>query len=160
MKSIYVRSIYFSAAGILLLRLIFLLVKKEQRKKRFNIMPNISYTEVYGQQTSTNSIPLFDGYALILFNPGCEACHSEAQEISSNLKKLENYCLLFLSPDSLQRIEAFIMEYQLYEKDNIFYGQVNLDTIDAKLGKSAIPWSFLFDENKKLLKSSTFYTCL
>lgn len=156
MKGIYVRSIYFIAAGIFLLMLFSLFIKKEQRKKRFSILPEFSYTEVYGQETSTSSLPLFDGYAIILFNPGCEACQLEAQDISDNLELLENYCLLFLSPDSLHRIETFIMDYQLYEKGNVFYGQVNLDTIDAKLGKSAIPWSFVFDENKKLVKSSIF----
>lgn len=119
-------------------------------------MPEFSYTVVYGQETSTRYLPSFDGYAIILFNPGCEACQHEAKDLSDNIDLIENFCLLFLSPDSLHRIETFIMDYQLYEKGNVFYGQVNLDTIDEKLGKSAIPWSFVFDENKKLVKSSIF----
>lgn len=142
---------YFIAVGILLLVLFYIFIKKEERKKRFSVLPAFSYTEVYGQENSTMNLPDLEGYAVILFNPGCEACQAEAQDISDNLELLENYCLLFLSPDSLRKIEAFMMDYQLYEKGNVFYGQVNLDTIDAKLGKSAIPWSFVFDKNRKLI---------
>jgi peroxiredoxin len=156
MKSFYVRSIYLIAVSVLLLVLFTLFIKKEQREKRFSIMPEFTYTEVYGRETSTSTLPLFDGFAIILFNPGCEVCHLEAQDISDNLELLENYYLLFLSPDSLHRIETFIIDYQLNEKGNVFYGQVNLDTIELKLGKSAIPWSFVFNENRKLVKSSTF----
>ena len=156
MKGIYVRSMYFIATGILLLMLFYIFIKKEERKKQFSVLPEFSYTEVYGKKNSTKNLPELEGYAVILFNPGCKACQAEAQNISDNFEILENYCLLFLSPDSLRKIEVFMLDYQLNEKGNIFYGQVNLDTIDAKFGKSAIPWSFMFDENRKLVKSSIY----
>lgn len=156
MKGIYARSIYFILVGIIMFMLFSLFIKKKERKKQFSILSEFSYTGVYGQKYSTKSLPKADGYAIILFNPGCEACQMEAQDISDNFELLENYCLLFLSPDSLHKIETFMMDYQLYEKGNVFYGQVNLDTIDVKLGKSAIPFSFVFDENRKFVKSAIF----
>lgn len=156
MKSVYVRLFYFISISIVLLLLFFLFIKKEERKKLHNTLPKFSYTEVYGKENSTSNLPQADGYAVILFNPGCEACQSEAEDIADNTELLENFCFLFLSPDSLCRIETFMMNYQLYEKENVFYGQVNLDTIDVKLGRSAIPWCFVFDENRKLVKSTVF----
>ena len=119
MKSVYVRLIYFVSVGILILVLFFLFVKKENRKKRFSTFPEFSYTEVDGYKNSTKNLPQLNGYAVILFNPGCEACQAEAQDISDNQDLLENCCLLFLSPDSLHRIERFIKRYQLNENENV-----------------------------------------
>ena len=156
MKSFYVRSVYFITVGVFLLVLFSLFIKKEERKKRFSTLPEFTFTEVDGYKNSTKNLPQFNGYAIVLFNPGCEACRMEALDISDNQDLLENCCMLFLSPDSLHRIERFIEGYQLNEKENVFYGQINMDTIDVKLGKSAIPWYFIYNENRKLVKSSLF----
>ncbi len=51
-----------------------------------------------------------------------------------------------------------MIDYQLYEKENVLFGNVNMDTIDAKFGKAAIPWSFVYNKNKKLVKSGIFVT--
>lgn len=51
-----------------------------------------------------------------------------------------------------------MIDCQLYEKENVLFGNVNLDTIDVKFGKSAIPWSFVYNKNKKLVKSGIFVT--
>lgn len=156
MRGIFIRSIYFISIVVLMLVLFFLFIKKENRKRQFSLLPEFSYIEVYGGKKSTINLPHLDGYAVILFNPSCEACQMEAQDISNNIKSLGNYCLLFLSPDSLRKIEAFMIDYQLYDKENVLYGQINLDTIDAKFGKSTIPWYFIFNENRKLVKSALF----
>lgn len=158
MKNVYIRFAYFVAIGILLLLLVFLFLKKEQRKKRFSELPEFFYTEVDGYINATTNLSQAEGYAIFIFNPGCEACQMEAKDISDNIELFDDNCLLFLSPDSLSRIESFMIENQLHERENVLYGQVNMDTIDAKLGKAAIPWSFVFNKNKKLVKSGVFVT--
>jgi hypothetical protein len=88
------------------------------------LLPELSYTEIDGYKNSTKNLPEFEMYAIFLFNPGCEMCQAEAEDISGNTEELANCCFLFLTPDSLTRIETFIKDYQLYEKENVFYGQV------------------------------------
>lgn len=48
------------------------------------------------------------------------------------------------------------MKYHLHVMDNVFYGQVGFDTISAKFGKSVIPWTFVYNKNKKLVKSELY----
>jgi len=48
------------------------------------------------------------------------------------------------------------MKYQLHVMDNVFYGQVGFDTIGSKLGTAVIPWTFVYNKNKKLVKSELY----
>ncbi len=132
--------------------------KKAERKKHYKTLPEFSYKEVDGYKNTTINLPQVEGYAIFIFNPGCEACQMEAKDISDNIELFDDNCLLFLSPDSLSRIKSFMIDCQLYEKENVLFGNVNLDTIDVKFGKSAIPWSFVYNKNKKLVKSGIFVT--
>jgi len=158
MKRSSLKSIYFLTIGILLLSLFFVFIKKEERKKQFSFLPEFSYTEIEGYKNSTKNLPQLDGYVVFLFNPGCEVCHKEAENISVNLDLFQNRCIVFLSPDSLNRIKSFVYKYHLHENENVFYGQINIDTIDAQLGKSTIPWAFIYNKNRKLIKSEFFLT--
>lgn len=132
--------------------------KKAERKKHYKTLPEFSYKEVDGYKNNTINLPQVEGYAIFIFNPCCEACQMEAKDISDNIELFDDNCLLFLSPDSLSRIKSFMIDCQLYEKENVLFGNVNLDTIDVKFGKSAIPWSFVYNKNKKLVKSGIFVT--
>lgn len=158
MKNVYIRFAYFGATGILVLLLVFLFFKKGERKKRFSELPEFFYTEIDGYKNTTTNLPQAEGYAIFIFNPGCEACQMEAKDISDNIELFDDNCLLFLSPDSLSRIKSFMIDCQLYEKENVLFGNVNLDTIDARFGKSAIPWLFVYNKNKRLIKSEIFVT--
>lgn len=136
--------------------LLRLFLNKEERKKLFSSLPDFSYLDVNENMDATANLPDLSGYVIILFHPGCEACHIEAREISENREELKNYGFLFLSPDSLHKINGFIMKYQLHVMDNVFYGQVGFDTIGSKLGTAVIPWTFVYNKNKKLVKSELY----
>jgi thiol-disulfide isomerase/thioredoxin len=150
--------IYLLSIILIGLVLVILFLKKEERKKKHGHLEEFSYREVDKYMNSTRNLPDYDNYVILLFNPGCEGCQAEAEIILDNIDSFDKSCVLFPSPDSLDRIETFMMNYQLYGKENVLYGQVDMDTIKNKFGVSAIPWSFIYDYNKKLLKSGLAVT--
>ncbi len=156
MKGLFVRLAYFISLIVIIVALVIFFIKKAERRKVFSTLPEFSFIDVNGTWNKTTYLPELNGYVVILFNPGCEACHIEAKEISENRGDLQNYTFLFLSPDSLSKIKSFIMKYHLHVMDNVFYGQVGFDTISAKFGKSVIPWTFVYNKNKKLVKSELY----
>jgi len=156
--SFYYKLTYFISIGIIVIFIVLLYFKKAERNKHYSTLPEFSYTEVDGFKNTTTNLSQAEGYAIFIFNPGCEACQMEAKDLLNNIELFDDNCLLFLSPDSLSRIKSFMIDYQLYEKENVLFGNVNMDTIDAKFGKAAIPWSFVYNKNKKLVKSGIFVT--
>lgn len=153
MKGNKLKTIYFISIAALILTLVILFIKKEVKKREYSYFPEFSFKEIDGYINSTKNLPTSEKYVILIFNPGCKGCQAEAEIILNNINSFDETTLLFLSPDSISRIEDFMIEQSLYGKDNIYYGQVSIDTIEIKLGKSAIPWSFVYDSNKKLLSS-------
>lgn len=138
--------------------MVFIYINKVREKQEFSILKDFTYTDVDGHTNMTKNLPQHDGYIIFLFNPGCEVCHKEAEDISVNLDHFRNCCILYLSPDSLNRIKSFVYKYHLHENENVFYGQINIDTIGAKFGISKIPSVLVYDKNRKLKKSGFFFT--
>ena len=158
MRNSSLKSVYFIGIGILLLSMFFIYLNKERKKQKFSVLKDFTYKEVDGYNNTTKNLPQHDGYIIFLFNPDCEVCHKEAENISVNLDLFRNCCMLYLSPDSLNRIKSFVYKYHLHENENVFYGQINIDTIRKKFGISKIPRIYIYDRNKKLKKSGSFLT--
>jgi len=152
MKSKIFRITYLAFIIIIFLSLLIFYFRKKERKELYSSLTDFTCIEIDGQINSTKNLPNYNGYALILFNPGCEMCQEEVEDFSNNSELFQDYCLLFLSPDSLNRIADFVKKYQIFQTDNVFYGYVDLDTINKKLGKSPVPGLFIFDSGKKLKK--------
>jgi len=150
MKHKILRITYIVFVTIIFLSLLIFYLRKKERKELYSSLTDFTYIEIDGQINSTKNLRNYNGYALILFNPGCDICQEEVKDFSNNSELFQDYCLLFLSPDSLNRIADFVKKYQIFQTDNVFYGYVDLDTINKKLGKSPVPGLFIFDSGKKL----------
>jgi peroxiredoxin len=156
MKVYYIRLIFIITLVTVIFVIIFFFFKKEQTKKQFSSLPDFSFTEIDGYVNSTKILPSYDGYMIIMFINDCEACNAHAKLFAENLKSLENFYLLFLSPDSLETIKSFIIKNQLYDKENVNYGHIDSKIVYLKFGKSTIPRVFIYNENRKLIKSGVY----
>ncbi len=158
MKSYLRKPSYFLLTGILLVSMAFIYINKVRKKQEFIILKDFTYTDVDGHINMTKNLPQHEAYIIFLFNPGCEVCHKEAENVSANIDQFRNYCILYLSPDSLNRIKSFVYKYHLHENENVFYGQMNIDTIGVKFGKSRVPFTYVYGKDKRLKRSGIFIT--
>jgi hypothetical protein len=134
--------------------LLYLIVKRKDNKDQVKILSNFSFVTTNGKMNSTKNLPVFEGYAIVLFNPSCDLCIEEALDFSRNLHLFENYCLVFLSPDTLHKITKFMYDFDLAEKGNIFFGQLDYDSIEQSFGRVSIPGIFIYDSQKQFTQFS------
>ena len=88
---------------------------------------------------------------LIFFNPDCDHCQREANQISSQKEIFRNHTVYFISTDSMQNIDKFAHEYNLIEK-NFYFGQVIGEQAFKAMGPMpSVPVIFIYD-NQRLVK--------
>lgn len=126
----------------------------------YSFLPEISFEEIDGYINSTRNLPTSERYAIILFSSGCKGCQNAADIILNNISSFDETTLIFLSPESLNRIEHFMINQSLNGKDNIYFGHISLDSIESRFGKSNVPWSFIYDENRELINSGLAITTI
>ncbi len=157
MRQSFIKIIYFSIIGVVLLGILLIYLIKNEKQQQYSKLNHFPYVDEWGNITNTYDLPSLDGYVITLFSPSCKSCQLGAQNLYEDIQKFNSFGILFLSSDSLDRIESFMMEYGLYDNCNVFWGQIDMDTIDTYLGNSSIPKTFLYNQNQDFIKSAVFF---
>src|SRR3954462_11699569 len=59
---------------------------------------------------------------IIVFNPGCEHCKHETEEIIKNINDFKNMQIVMTTPQSFTEMKGFYKEYNLAKYPNIIVG--------------------------------------
>lgn len=91
--------------------------------------------------------------ALVLFQPDCDHCQREAQDIKRNLSGFKDYQLYFISSASDKEIASFAKEYGLAGVKNVFFGRTEAPNIVEAFGPIEAPSLYLYSREGKLIHS-------
>jgi peroxiredoxin len=87
---------------------------------------------------------------LILFQPDCDHCQHEAEDIEKELAAFKDYTLYFVSAAPMPQIEQFASTYKLTGKDNIVFGNTAAEHVLNHFGPIPAPSIYIY--NDKTLK--------
>jgi hypothetical protein len=88
----------------------------------------------------------------ILFNPTCEHCQHQAEELNRHLDLLKNVTLIMVASATLKEIGDFSVNYKLSNMDNIFFAKANPVDVYNNFGSISVPYILVYGKNHKLIR--------
>lgn len=114
-----------------------------------NEMPAFNITQTDGKQVAFKEL---NGKVLIVFfNPGCDHCQREAQLLSENKDVIKDYEVYFVTPEPMDSIAKFSVDYNLYQEENVHFGQGDGGQIINAVGPVTTVPTFLIYDNQALV---------
>ena len=89
---------------------------------------------------------------LILFQPDCDHCQREAQEIRKHLDKFSEYVLYFISADQMPAIEQFGKSYDLLGHTNVKFAATTVESVLGNFGPISAPSVYIYVDQKLVKK--------
>jgi peroxiredoxin len=90
---------------------------------------------------------------LIFFQPDCDHCQHEAQDIEKRLSEFSAYEIYFISSHPMEVIQQFAKDYKLEDKPNVFFGSTSVESVLNNYGAISAPSIYVYTAEGKLKKS-------
>jgi peroxiredoxin len=114
-----------------------------------NDLPALNIRQTDGQVVALREVS--GKIVLIFFNPGCDHCEREAEQIKNRKQPFNNHTVYFISTESAESSVAFSKKYDLTDK-NFVFAQADAAAVFESVGNlPSVPAIFIYD-NKKLIK--------
>lgn len=109
-----------------------------------NDMPAFNFTQIDGAKVAFKEVT---GKVLIVFfNPGCDHCQREAKLLSENKDIIKDYHVYFISPEPLDSIAKFSVDYNMVEP-NVHFGRgEGADIVNAVGPITTVPTFMLYED--------------
>jgi peroxiredoxin len=140
------------------LSLVLACSSKEKRDPSKTDLPSFQIELTTGQ--SVNGKDLEGNVVLILFQPDCDHCQHEAEDIEANLDLFANYTLYFVTSATTQEVKKFATDYKLNDKPNVLFGVTPGEAVYNQFGPIRVPSIYIYSEEGKLKKSFSGQTAI
>ena len=87
---------------------------------------------------------------LVLYQPDCDHCQREANEIEAHLDSFKDYNIYFITTESFEKIDQFAKDYNLEGHDHVFFGQTQVGHIINNFGQISAPSVYVYGEGGNL----------
>jgi len=96
-----------------------------------------------------------NAYLAVVYNPGCDHCQAEADELHYNMKKLENVTVLMIGSVELEEMENFSERYGLDNFKNVKFAYASPELTYTILGAIQLPHMRLYDKDMQPIRDFT-----
>lgn len=89
---------------------------------------------------------------LILFQPDCDHCQHEAEDIREQLASFTGYTLYFVSSAPMAEIQKFAADYKLTGNSNVVFGWTATENVLNNFGPIQAPSVYIYTDQGKLVQ--------
>lgn len=114
-------------------------------------VPDLPLTMRDGTQMS--AAELTGNVALILFQPDCDHCQREAEDIRRNITGFKDFELYFISSAPIEEVIQFARQYDLDGLKQVHLGTTTVPDILKHFGPIDAPSLYLYGKDGKLIQS-------
>lgn len=125
--------------------------KSVSEKVEPNDFPSMPITLLDGKRMNAKEIK--GKTVLVLFQPDCDHCQHEAEDIEEHLASFRDYNLYFVSTATGAEISKFSNDYKLSGIPNIIFGTTTLQSILDNFGAIQAPSIYIYSQEGKLVNS-------
>lgn len=127
--------------------------KKKIKVEALKNIPSFSVKDINGNIVTNNDLPV-GNKVLVYFNPDCEYCQAEMDELSKiNEKHLDVNWIMF-TDKSLDEIKNFAQKYNLDNTKNIQWCNDPKSEVYLKFAMKSIPYFLGYNTENKLVHRS------
>ncbi len=127
---------------------------KKSKVEALQNMPGFSVKDINGN-TVTNENLSIGNKILVYFNPECEYCQTEMEELSNINDKHKNIQWIMFTDKPLDEIRKFAGQYKLDKAENIKWCNDPKSEVYLKFTMTGIPYFLAYDSDNKLVHRST-----
>ncbi len=113
--------------------------------------PKFNLTLENGEKTTLDKLP--GKIALVLFQPDCDHCQREAEDIKNHIEGFKTFQLYFVSSAPIDEVIAFARKYGLYDRPNVKLGTTTVTDIINTFGPIDAPSIYLYNDDGELIQS-------
>ncbi|HEY2720978.1 MAG TPA: thioredoxin fold domain-containing protein [Chitinophagaceae bacterium] len=120
--------------------------------KRFPTIPPFKILKLDSSSYFTkNDLKKNEPVLIILFNPDCEHCKHETEEIIKNIDQFKDIQIVMATMMTFDAMKLFYEKYDLQRFDNIHVGQDIQYTLPSFYQIRFMPYLAMYDKKGKLL---------
>lgn len=121
----------------------------QQAPPTTNDLPALAVRITDGQAISLREVT--GKVVLIFFNPDCDHCQREAEQIKNRKQLFYEYQVYFISTETVEALNGFAKKYELMD-DNFLFAQADAAAVFESVGNlPSVPAIFIYD-NKRFVK--------
>jgi peroxiredoxin len=126
-------------------------IKKEIAKKR-ELLPFHCFYALDEKRADLRGVKKRDSYVLVFFDPGCDHCEYEIENIISKADSFDNINVFLVSDQPVENLKTISDRYELhkYPQIDILFG--DYQCIKSVYGIILMPTTFIYDRNFRLIK--------
>lgn len=113
-------------------------------------LPDVSGTSVSGTPFTLRALPVKHSTMIVLFNPFCEHCDYEADQIKQYAPALADIRVVMVSDEKAANIKAFQMRHALAATKDVDCIHMDTNQIFATFGSLNVPQTYLYDAHGRL----------
>lgn len=122
---------------------------QQQPPPEANNMPQLTVRLTNGQQVALRDVT--GNTMLIFFNPGCDHCEREAEQIKLRKQLFAQHQVYFISTVDAAELNAFAAKYELTD-ENFIFAQADAAAVFESVGNlPSVPAIFIY-KNKQFVK--------
>lgn len=158
MKNKKLLKIFIFIIPVLLIGILVYLFSNFQKKKSkveaLKNIPSFSVKNINGNSVTNNSLPE-GNKILVYFNPDCEYCQAEMNELSKINEKHQDINWIMFTDKPLNEIKKFAKKYKLDKAENIKWCNDPKSEVYLKFTMTGIPYFLGYNSDNKLVHRST-----
>ena len=128
--------------------------KKIEKVEALKSIPAFSVKDINGKSVTQNDIPK-GNKVLVYFNPECEYCQMEMEELSKINEKHKDVNWIMFTDKPLEEIKSFAQKYNLDKAENIRWCNDPKSEVYLKFAMTGIPYFLGYSSENKLVHRST-----
>ncbi|MGC4036452.1 MAG: redoxin domain-containing protein [Chitinophagaceae bacterium] len=90
---------------------------------------------------------------VMVFNPGCEHCQHETEEIIKNIDEFKDIQVVMATPQSFTEMKDFYKTYKLANYSNIIVGRDEHFTLPSFYSIRSLPFLAFYDKKQNLISA-------
>ena len=134
--------------------LFFNFQKKKDKVDALQSIPAFSVQDISGKTVTQNDLPK-GNKILVYFNPDCEYCRAEMEELSRINEKYKDVQWIMFTDKPLNEIRKFAEQYHLDKAENIQWCNDPKSEVYLQFAMTGIPYFLGYNTKNKLVHRST-----
>ncbi len=140
-------------ALLLLVALVVITQDKVSEKRSISnnlrTLPVLHLTTTDGQLFS---FPKQRAIVLVIFDPTCEHCQREAQDVEEHIGSFSESTMVWISTASPTEIKQFCSNHLLATRKNIHFTNIHNDELQRSFGSAIVPYILIYNKEGRLLQ--------
>ena len=128
--------------------------KKKSKVEALKNIPAFSVKDINGNSVTNNTLPE-GNKILVYFNPDCEYCQAEIDELSKINENHKDINWIMFTDKPLIEIKKFAEKYRLEKTKNIHWCNDPKSEVYMKFAMTGIPYFLGYNAENKLVHRST-----